>query len=98
LKGHISKEIPPDIDEPLGICFEFFKPQMLMDSKKSINRPRASKFRPGERVEPFEFISNGGRGNALSRRVKSPRGTFYEVINIRSQATKPIDMALRRQA
>jgi hypothetical protein len=32
------------------------------------------------RVEPFEFTSNGGRGNAFSRRVKSPKRTFYEVI------------------
>jgi hypothetical protein len=37
--------------------------------------------RPGVRVKPFEFTSNGGRGNALSRLVKSPRRTFYEVIN-----------------
>jgi hypothetical protein len=31
-------------------------------------------------VEPFEFTSNGGRGSALSRRVKSPKRTFHEVI------------------
>jgi hypothetical protein len=31
-------------------------------------------------VEPFEFTSNGGRGTALSRRVKSPKRAFYEVI------------------
>jgi rubredoxin len=37
------------------------------------------------RVEPFEFSSNGGRGNALSRRVKSPKRTFYEVINEEEQ-------------
>jgi hypothetical protein len=42
--------------------------------------------RPGVRVEPFEFTSNGGRGSALtegdalSRRVKSPKRTFYKVI------------------
>ena len=55
---------------------------MLMDSLESINRPRASKLRPGVRVEPFEFTSNGRRGSTLSRRVKSPKRTFYEVINI----------------
>jgi len=33
------------------------------------------------RVEPFEFTSNGGRGEALSRRVKSSKRTFYKVIN-----------------
>jgi hypothetical protein len=50
--------------------------------KESINRPRAGKLRPGVRVEPFEFTSNGGRGSALSRRAKSPKWTFYEVIKI----------------
>ncbi len=48
----------------------------------AINRPRAGKLRPGVRVEPFEFISNGGRGSALSRRVKSSKRSFYEVIVI----------------
>jgi len=40
--------------------------------------------RPGVRVEPFEFISNGGRGNALSRLVKNPKRTFYEVIKLKN--------------
>jgi ATP-binding cassette subfamily F protein 3 len=31
-------------------------------------------------VEPFEFTSNDGGGDALPRRVKRPRATFYEVI------------------
>jgi len=31
-------------------------------------------------VEPFEFTSNGGGGEALPRRVKKPKATFYEVI------------------
>jgi len=30
--------------------------------------------------ELFEFISNNGRGAALSRRIKKCRVTFYEVI------------------
>ena len=34
------------------------------------------------RVVPFEFTSNGGRGVALSRRVKVAIATFYEVIKI----------------
>jgi len=38
-----------------------------MDSKKSINRPRAVKPRPGVEVGPFEFTSNGGGGVALPR-------------------------------
>jgi hypothetical protein len=33
-------------------------------------------------VEPFEFISNGGGGEALPRRVKRRFPTFYEIINI----------------
>jgi len=33
---------------------------------------------------PFEFTSNGGRGEALSRLVKSPQRTIYEVIHIRN--------------
>jgi hypothetical protein len=33
------------------------------------------------RVAPFEFTSNGGRGETLSRRVKIVKATFYEVIN-----------------
>ena len=33
------------------------------------------------RVAPFEFTSNGGRGEALSRRVKIAETIFYEVIN-----------------
>ena len=33
------------------------------------------------RVEPFEFTSNGGGGEALPRRVKRRNATFYEVIN-----------------
>jgi hypothetical protein len=35
-------------------------------------------------VEPFEFTSNGGGGEALPRRVKKPKVTFYEVISIRT--------------
>jgi len=34
------------------------------------------------RVEPFEFTSNGGGGEALPRRVKRRNATFDEVINI----------------
>jgi len=34
------------------------------------------------KVEPLEFISSGGRGEALSRLVKSRFLTFYEVINV----------------
>jgi imidazole glycerol-phosphate synthase subunit HisF len=34
-------------------------------------------------VEPFEFTSNGGGGEALLRRVKRRRATFYEVVNHR---------------
>ena len=52
-----------------------------MDSQKSINRPRADKPRTGVGVQPFEFTLNGGGGEALSRRVKRRRTTFYEVIN-----------------
>jgi dTDP-4-dehydrorhamnose reductase len=48
--------------------------------KESINRPRAIKPRPGVRVEPLEFTSSGGRGEALSRQVKSRFLTFYEGI------------------
>jgi hypothetical protein len=33
-------------------------------------------------VEPFEFTSNGGGGEALPRRVKMREMTFYEVINV----------------
>jgi len=33
-------------------------------------------------VEPLEFTSSGGRGEALSRQVKSHILTFYEGINI----------------
>jgi hypothetical protein len=33
-------------------------------------------------VEPFEFISNGGGGEALPRRVKRRFSTFYEIIKI----------------
>ena len=32
-------------------------------------------------MEPFEFTSNGGGGEALPRRVKRRNATFYEVIN-----------------
>jgi hypothetical protein len=32
-------------------------------------------------VEPLEFTSSGGRGEALSRQVKSRFLTFYEGIN-----------------
>ena len=53
-----------------------------MDFYKSINRPRASKPRPGVRVEPLEFTSSGGRGEALSRQLKSCFMTFYEGIKI----------------
>jgi len=49
--------------------------------KKSINRPKAVKPRPGVRVEPLEFTSSGGRGGALSRQTKSRFLTFYEGIN-----------------
>jgi hypothetical protein len=35
-----------------------------------------------ERVEPFEFTSNGGGGEALPRRVKRRGETFYEVVTI----------------
>jgi hypothetical protein len=31
-------------------------------------------------VEPFEFTSNGGGGEALPRRVKRRGATFYEVV------------------
>jgi hypothetical protein len=31
-------------------------------------------------VDPFEFISKGGGGDALPRRVESRIATFYEVI------------------
>ncbi len=31
-------------------------------------------------MEPFEFTSNGGGGEALPRRVKKRNATFYEVI------------------
>ena len=31
-------------------------------------------------MEPFEFTSNGGGGEALPRRVKRRTATFYEVI------------------
>jgi len=41
----------------------------------------ADKPRPGVRVEPLEFTSSGGRGEALSRQVKSRFLTFYEGIN-----------------
>jgi hypothetical protein len=34
------------------------------------------------KVEPLEFTSSGGRGEALFRFVKSHFLTFYEVINI----------------
>ena len=37
------------------------------------------------RVEPFEFTSNGGGGEALPRRVKRRNATFYKVINIKSK-------------
>ncbi len=43
----------------------------------------AGKPRPGVRVEPFEFISNGGGGEALPCRVKRRNATFYEVIKVR---------------
>jgi len=33
-------------------------------------------------VEPFEFTSNGGGGEALPRRVKKRKATFYEVIKV----------------
>jgi len=36
-------------------------------------------------VEPFEFTSNGGGGEALPRRVKRRGATLYEVVNIDSQ-------------
>ena len=52
--------------------------------KKSINRPRTIKSRPGVRVEPLEFTSSGGRGKALFRLVKSRFLTFYEVVNKRA--------------
>jgi hypothetical protein len=32
------------------------------------------------KVEPLEFTSSGGRGEALSRRAKSRFLTFYEVV------------------
>ena len=53
-----------------------------MDSKKSISRPRAIKPRAGVRVEPLEFTSCGGRGEALSRQVKRHVLTFYEGMKI----------------
>ena len=53
-----------------------------MDYKKSISRPRAIKPRPGVRVEPLEFNSSGGRGEALYRQVKSCFLNFYEGIKI----------------
>jgi hypothetical protein len=34
------------------------------------------------KVEPLEFTSSGGRGEALSRLVKSRFLTFDEVINL----------------
>jgi hypothetical protein len=34
------------------------------------------------KVEPLEFTSSGGRGDALSRLVKSRFLTFYEVIKV----------------
>ena len=52
-----------------------------MDSKKSIKRPEAINLRPGVRVEPLEFTSSGGRGEALSRQVKSRFLTFYEGVS-----------------
>jgi hypothetical protein len=48
---------------------------------ESIIRPRTIKSRPGVKVEPLEFTSSGGRGEALSRLVKSHFLTFYEVVN-----------------
>ena len=33
-------------------------------------------------MEPFEFTSNGGGGEALPRRVKRRNATFYEVIKL----------------
>jgi len=42
--------------------------------------PGAIKPRPGMRVEPLEFTSSGGRGESLSRQVKSRFLTFYESI------------------
>jgi hypothetical protein len=42
----------------------------------------ASKSRLGVWVEPLEFTSSGGRGESLSRQVKSPFLIFYEGINI----------------
>jgi len=39
---------------------------------KSVNRPGAGKPRPGVRVEPFEFTSNGGgRGSPSPPRKKA---------------------------
>ena len=49
--------------------------------KKSVSRPKTIKSRPGVRVEPHEFTSNGGKGEALPAREKSFFG-FYEVIKI----------------
>ena len=34
------------------------------------------------RVEPFEFASNGGGGEALPRLVKRRKATFYEIVKI----------------
>ena len=48
----------------------------------------ADKPRPGVRVEPFEFTSNGGGEEALPRRVKRRNATFYEVISFRAMLTK----------
>jgi len=57
----------------------------LTDSQKSVNRPSAGKRRPEVGAEPSEFISDGGGGNFLPRRVKRRRATFYEIINFEQQ-------------
>jgi hypothetical protein len=53
------------------------------------------------RVEPFEFTSNGGRGSALSRRVKSPKRIFYEVIRFerktRMEDVRHVAFLIRRK-
>ncbi len=47
------------------------------------------------RVEPFEFTSNGGGGEALSPRVKRREATFYEVIKNGGQQWTRIQVATK---
>jgi len=46
---------------------------------RKASRPEGKAY-ASERVEPFEFTSNGGGGEALLRLIKRREATFYEVI------------------